>query len=349
MNCATKIGLYNRLTYIDAIRGFLIFLVVFSHVTLFGLHIGPYNNTLTSIMLSSFLELFFFISGYFAYQPPQKLSVSDFFKLIRKKAVQLVIPTVFFFCLYSLFIGSNPVYNFLDKGFDYYWFTWVLFEMFVVYYLLEFVLRSIKSNKRLIDVFLLFLSIVGLIILVFYRDDSKLWLGLCMAKLFKFFQFFVLGILAKKYNEKFLIIIDSQRIRTIVLIVYIISLAVSCWSDLGQTFIGKLIFRDILLSYSGLYCIFMFFFNKSVFFNSGNSISKVMQFMGRRTLDIYMLHYFLVAPLPITEEWVNGNPVCQMIVTVICSIIIILICLLVSEVLRSSDFLAGVKVQKRSI
>ena len=36
-----------------------------------------------------------------------------------------------------------------------------------------------------------------------------------------------------------------------------------------------------------------FFFYKKEFFNENNMTSRLLKYIGQRTLDIYMLHYFL--------------------------------------------------------
>lgn len=78
-----------------------------------------------------------------------------------------------------------------------------------------------------------------------------------------------------------------------------------------------------------------------------------MQYVGRHTLDIYLLHYFFLPTLPVLAGVVRGVAVIELSVTLIISIIIIMITLLVSEVIRSSDFLAhylfGAKSKKYKI
>jgi fucose 4-O-acetylase-like acetyltransferase len=68
-----------------------------------------------------------------------------------------------------------------------------------------------------------------------------------------------------------------------------------------------------------------------------------MQYVGKRTMDIYMLHYFL---LPRNMEVVgqffsdNVNPSIEFFVTTVFALLVILLCLIVGNVIRLSPLLA---------
>ena len=66
-----------------------------------------------------------------------------------------------------------------------------------------------------------------------------------------------------------------------------------------------------------------------------------MQFVGRRTLDIYVLHYFFpISTIEIGKFFqVSINPVLEFFVNGFIAILVILICLIVSNVIRMSAFL----------
>ncbi|MBR4828594.1 MAG: hypothetical protein IKZ92_02175 [Muribaculaceae bacterium] len=64
--------------------------------------------------------------------------------------------------------------------------------------------------------------------------------------------------------------------------------------------------------------------------------------MGRRTLDIYLIHYFFL-PLNLTFVTVfkdHPMPIIEAFVSSLIAIIIIAACLLVSNIIRLSPFLA---------
>lgn len=58
----------QRIGYIDALRGFTMLLVVFSHIETFCYNI-PFNESILSSLFITFrMPMFFFISGYIAYK-----------------------------------------------------------------------------------------------------------------------------------------------------------------------------------------------------------------------------------------------------------------------------------------
>ena len=83
-------------------------------------------------------------------------------------------------------------------------------------------------------------------------------------------------------------------------------------------------------------------------------IGRYLQFIGRRTLDVYLLHYFF---LPRNIAFIGDffvehpNPTLEFFVSVFLACLVILICLTVSEVIRLSPFLQhrlfGVKAQEK--
>ena len=81
-------------------------------------------------------------------------------------------------------------------------------------------------------------------------------------------------------------------------------------------------------------------------------LSRNLQFVGRRTLDIYMLHYFFMRPsIPWFQRLFseNNNEALMIIVCGSMTCVVVLLCLFISSLLRSSSFLGywlfGVKKQ----
>lgn len=65
--------------------------------------------------------------------------------------------------------------------------------------------------------------------------------------------------------------------------------------------------------------------------------------VGRRTLDIYLLHYFfLPKDLHVVGSYFMAHPalVIEFIVSFVVTIMIVAVCLLISEFLRSSQLVA---------
>lgn len=330
----------NRINYIDALRGFTMFLVVFGHVMLTSFDIGGYDSVIGSIFLTFRMPLFFFIAGIFSYKATSFWNIEFFGTILKNKFLVQIIPTLFFASTFILCHNTNPFIEFSRYGFGGYWFTIVLFEMFIIYYSISII--SKYTSHKICDITLISLSILGVIIVAFFKQESRLWDILCMENLTKYFQFFVLGILCKKHFHKFTKITNNHLFRGATIITYIICLLLYFNLDFKNSF--PLAFKgvhDILVRYAGLLVIYITFYHYQDFFNKDTCFNRALLFIGRRTLDIYLIHYFLLPNLqflkPLLEP--TNMMLIQFTLATLISIIIIFLCLLISNVIRTSDYL----------
>ena len=70
---------------------------------------------------------------------------------------------------------------------------------------------------------------------------------------------------------------------------------------------------------------------------------RVLQFVGRRTLDIYLIHYFFIKSnltVMFPDFGAMHSPFAEFIVSFLVAVVIIACCLLVSAVIRTSPFMA---------
>lgn len=89
--------------------------------------------------------------------------------------------------------------------------------------------------------------------------------------------------------------------------------------------------------YSGLFVVLAIFYKLRDRFARDGAVSRTMQFVGRRTLDIYLLHYFFIsAGMPLID---NADPLVRTAVICAYTVLIVAGCLLVSRVVRLSDLL----------
>ena len=96
-------------------------------------------------------------------------------------------------------------------------------------------------------------------------------------------------------------------------------------------------------SFSGILIVFIFFRSKQFFFTQERKLGRCLQYMGRRTLDIYLLHYFL---LPFQLQYVTSifkefpMPVIEFVFSLFVALIVIAFSLLISNIIRLSPTLA---------
>ena len=98
----------------------------------------------------------------------------------------------------------------------------------------------------------------------------------------------------------------------------------------------------LLLSVCGIVMTLAVFRRHAGFFSGNNKIARTLKFIGKRTLDIYLLHYFFLfdckAIFPSFAE--NNLPLYEFIASAAMSVAIVAACLLVSTVLRADERMA---------
>ena len=94
--------------------------------------------------------------------------------------------------------------------------------------------------------------------------------------------------------------------------------------------------------YTLMLIVVMYFRNHQAHFTLQTRIGRRLQYIGTRTLDVYLLHFLLLPKLPEVGKWLNAhhpNFVIDIVLSVGMAIIVIAFCLLISEILRMSPFL----------
>ena len=337
------------------------FLLVFEHVFTFSCPVNI-QSTFLNIIETFMLPLFFFISGYVGMKSVDYFNTKTYFSLIKKKIVLLFIPTVVFSTFMTI-TGPFSIFDsffFTTKGWSIYWFTIALLVMFVLYYCFCYLFHTIKVIR--IAPFIIY--IISLVISYFtVFDNIHLPKYIALYNVFYYFQFFVLGTIFRTYNNFFVNLCRNNFFTTLVFIAFVISATIlynSSANIFASEFFGQLwpfisLCTVLVVRYAGLIMIYMFFLSLSSYFSANGRVSRTMQFVGRRTLDIYMLHYFFIPTLPIcVANFFNSseNIVLQVFFGGCFEAAIIALCLFVSALIRNSDFLAhylfGAKITDKS-
>lgn len=322
----------RRLEYIDAMRGFTILLVVFHHLVHFGAGLETRNFPPDELFVFFRMPLFFFISGFIAFKSAEYWDRTFYKARLRKKAAVQIIPAVVFFMLFALWRDGEPL-AFLIDGFGKYWFTIALFEMFVIYFTVSHLLRSSRSHA--VDIVLI---VLALLMTTGIAEDTRAGKVLMLFRLYRYFQYFVLGVLAHKYADRFFRLLDDRRFNLAMLALYGSSLLLLIGVDMRDTLpvLGRTL-AFFVAPYSGLFVVFAIFYKLRNLFARGGAVSRTMQFVGRRTLDIYLLHYFFISTeLPLID---HGIPAVQTAVLGLYTLMIVAGCLLVSGLVRYNDLL----------
>lgn len=327
----------QRILWVDAMRGFSIVLVVLGHVN--NLSIRYENDIFLAALFSSFrMPLFFFVSGFFSYRILNWWNKDRIIDILKRKIHAQIICTLVFFSLYQLTICNNHI-TFVD-GFGGYWFTIVLFQMYIIYLCLSIISRLIKLNITFIS--LVIISIMCLGVLIFHKSDNLVWNILSWNNFTKYFQFFALGIICSRFRIRFFDILQNPIFKTVMIIGWIISI-VLCFNTEFKTIYPLLhkIIHDTIIRYCALLSIVIMFYHSSKNIDYSKK-GKNIQIIGKRTLDIYMIHFFLLPKLTFLRPYLeSGNMfVIQLVVSISISIIIVVICIVISNIIRLSPYLA---------
>lgn len=339
----------QRIEYIDALRGFTMILVVMTHVSNFCL--CSYNSSYSIIMTQFRMPLFFFISGFVFYKDIiwNKTSLTAFFK--KKIPVQILTPTLFL--LLYLHIHTLPITNILLEPYrNGYWFTYILFLFFILYVCIEFFTQHLKIKSKGVNLVLMLCC--GLCYTITLGGDlalSKKLSYVIMTPHWQYFTFFVIGTFAKKYFYHFLRLIDNKYFLFVIIAFFFLSNIFDKYL-FGINSIIDIIVKH-LRSFSGIWIVFAFFRKHSLIFTKEKILGHCLQYIGRRTLDVYLLHYFFL-PWGLASVFTffadNNLPSLEIFASLFIALLVISLCLIISNVYRLSPWIEqnmfGVKKKK---
>ena len=332
----------KRIEYIDAMRGFTMILVVYSHICHFclGDSLLGYNGTFFLFRL----PCFFMLSGWL-FEP---VATRPFATIARKKFMVQIVPTFIF-----LLLLAPPPEFFLQLGAlkGGYWFTFVLFEFFILYMLIVRLGNKWRPWVALTVTFASFvyaryynsiqMSATGFLALMV---DG---LGFLSIVLWRFFLFFCVGAWMRRHFDAFIRWTSKPAV--------ILAIAVAFFAIASTPHIDHIwfeMFRFYVGGITGMWLVFTCFrlfgtWLKRIY------LSRPLQYVGTRTLDIYLLHYFFLPRFLIPYAGplqAYDNQFIEFIVILAIALVVLAITLLASYIIRLSPFLRhylfGVKYEK---
>ena len=348
-----------RLGWLDALRGFTMLLVVTNHVALksFGMQIR-WSESLQLFLLFR-MPLFFFISGFLAYKASRVWNARTLGELTLKKLRVQIIPTVVFFLLFLTMIPTTPIIDNLNEALASsmkagYWFTLVLLYMLLTFYVFSYMESKLTTYLPPLAPYLLpLLFIVSLCLFeTCYLPRQFSWaMGhkgppnafmnySSLVEMLRYFPFFLYGAIMHRYWERAQRLMDSRWcFPVVVLLALITTLEVIKWHTLRLEWASL---PHTLAMFLLLTMVFMFFRHYSDFFSDKTALGRSLQFIGRRTLDIYLLHYFFLPKLPMVGEFFRVNRhnfILDTTTALAVALVVVAFCVITSQLLRVSPFL----------
>lgn len=342
----------ERLHYFDMLKGIAIFMVVMGHVITFCIR-GIDSTPLFKFIGEIHMPLFFFISGWFGYRTIDKDNPAS---VVISRFKQLVVPMAVVSSIWILYFPHSGLDSPLNSTFDAlwneqwkngYWFTLVLFEIILFQLALNPVFRRFKSFiARVIT------ALCSWIILYFINTgigdalSNKISFLLVTA----FWPAYISGYIAAGYKETFNKLMLSKAFMTICFIIAAPLLYILCWywefpiiSDTMRIYLVAGLFH-IPLAMIAIATVKPW--AEQAYSATATQITRtiagIWTLLGRKSLAIYLLHYFFLFNLsawqqPLIDLKLSFVP--MFAVTFVVSALIIAVVLMFERIISSSAIL----------
>lgn len=307
----------NRIEYIDRLKGFAILCVIMGH---YVFHALGQDDIIHEIIGSFQMPLFMFMSGYVISSTPS-------WKKCCKKVITFMLPMLIVGGIYAWFSGST-LSAWIQTPFKHgYWYFYVL----SVFYVLLSIIGKIGGGivLKTISAIIVFMLLCALNFMVPARwnDILSLW----MLKLY--WPFFISAYFVRQMDVLPLLT-KKNYIYSFSLIGYIV---------------GFLLYRN---GHPHLFHLNAFLFIAAIIYvfimseQHENTATKALSYFGRQTLEIYILHFFIIhlTFLEMVGNWFveTGNVFLEVFTGIIYSVIVAYICIMVGKLLHLSNFVNNV-------
>lgn len=341
----------QRLEWLDALRGFTMLMVVANHVFDFSFCINPKYSMFMSVCLLFRMPLFFFISGFLAYKATFLWNAAATGRLVQKKLRVQLVPTLVFMTAFEA-IMRKPFWSSLEAAWlgptkGGYWFTIVLLQMLLAYYAICLIANKVTQNRRMMS-FILFavwaVAFFGYATLYmpkwFHWQKDIFWQATSLTEFVRYFHCFLLGNLCHRHWGRLCRLLDTPGLPVILLFMAFIGAADYLnwhnlrlhWANLPRT---AAMYSLVLL------CV-AFFRHYEIWFTQDKPVGRVLQYIGVRTLDVYLLHYFFLPHMSFMGRWFKDNPsnfAIEGTAAIAVALLVVAFSLLTSQILRISPVL----------
>lgn len=254
-----------------------------------------------------------------------------------KKFRTILVPTLIVGCFYVAVYHMDMGRMLLDKFKGGYWFTIALFE----FYLMYDVVKLISNGKtKLLDVLLLLTALVCYAAAL--PTAQRLYGHQTVAEVlgvaqWKYFLFFVLGFFVRKHAD----IIHSERCGAVIILAFLL---VYGGNVVLEPKWGGLLFNiNLLLQETSIVLLTYYMFYKyQTFFSRRTAIGRFLTIIGVYTLEIYLLHYFLL-PRHLGDfaqaMCLSENPLIAVFATLLIVLLVLSVVMITIRVLQSNMYL----------
>lgn len=266
----------QRISYFDKMKGLAIILVVIGHVMHFSF---GFETSQPVRFLYFHMPVFFYISGYFAYK--ETLSIKELCNRLLKRGMTLLFPYIVFLTLWCVFSGYADIQGIIFRGGGRYWFLYTLFAISSFFLIYEYLVGRIKRTW----VYVMLWIIPYLILIAFKIYLNKVGGGdlrEIITGFVNYYRYYLIGYMCRKYMSLNKQLFCNDIVAAMGFIAFFLNWYFFEYHNMLLIFGGNI----------GAVIVVQRFFQMV---GKGDSVAgKALSFIGKQSLAIYVIHYFLI-------------------------------------------------------
>lgn len=326
----------KHLQHIDVLKGVVIFFVVVSHAFHFGF--AYYSSPLRTALISLDMPVFMFLSGYLAALGRLDFTTEGYEEFWRKKARQLFLPLLTLPIGYAYFYGipmQEMIFGVHHGG---YWFTWVLFLMFVLWFVFRLADHYLnRERSALLEVLFALLTLFFVLIIDLPWKEGYAWSYEAMSwgKLNYLYHHFLIGYFVARYPSIERILVNPALTALFVL-AFLALIYIECTH--------RAVLGGIPASLFGVWAAFGMVQQLG---RGKDKLTRIFSYLGSESRTIYFTHYFFLFSIPwignfLKELRYTGLRVFgwEVIFSMSYAVVVISITLLAVRLIKSNPILA---------
>jgi len=310
-----------RINFVDQLKGLAILLVVMGHIYIYKITDKP---LITGIIYTFHMPLFMILAGYVSTKSIEN-SIHSKISFIKRKFRTLMVPYLSFSIIYGLIMaGPHSIITMEYKA--PFWFLLILF----ILHLVKLIINK-YIDKNLIFAGYIVCSIGALYLLAILFPTVS-----TISRLWYYLIWFYIGYIIRKYKWMDNVVRNNPIVMIAALLIYLI-ISLIVYLNTSNIFNSDL--RNLFTGISAS-VVLIYLFNLSIKFSIG--IKKILSYLGKKSLDIYVIHYFFLIPFPQLNGTAidHGSFLLTTSFSFIVSVLIILACLFTSTVLKLNKYVS---------
>ena len=295
----------ERIAYIDYSKAVAIILVVTGHIIFFNIFSQDAEKAdmllIEQILKSVQMPLFIFCSG--LVMKNSDITLRETLLDIYKRFRLLIVPFIVIGISFALISDKTPA-DFLSKGMKLgYWYLLTLFELCLLHNIYLHISKIWKSRRTSMLFDLLLGGVIYVIIYKIYSGkeaEEICWQNtLSWLQLVRYYPYYFLAVIIRKYNILD-IIVSNKWIYCISLCTCIVVLYAN---EHNIHIFGRSFILPVFLLITIIHMM------KLVAQSDLVMIKRLLNYVGKKTLDIYLFHYFVLAsfPMPCIADLLENN------------------------------------------